>query len=72
MAELGEAPAEFSIDSWYYADEKEMDGKKYNVRCESWVKGSGYGIPQWYLMMEEDGGKWIEKGTPLRVDETEE
>ena len=68
--ELGENPAEFTIDSWYYADGKEYEGKKYNVHCESYVKG--YGMLEWYLMMEEDDGKWIEKGTYLRVDPSEE
>lgn len=42
----------------------EYEGKKYNVHCESYVKG--YGMLQWYLMMEEDAGEWIEKGLPVR------
>ena len=68
--ELGENPSEFTIDSWYYADGNEHEGQKYNVHCESYVKG--YGMLEWYLMMEEDDGKWIEKGTSLRVDPSEE
>ena len=69
-AELNDLPAEFTIDSWYYADGNEYEGQKYNVHCESYVKG--YGMLEWYLMMEEDDGKWIEKGTSLRVDPSEE
>lgn len=68
--ELGEYPPGFTIDSWYYADGKEYEEKKYNVHCESYVRD--YGILEWYLMMEEDDGKWIEKGTSLRVDPSEE
>ena len=65
--ELGEYPPGFTIDSWYYADGKEYEGKKYNVHCESYVKG--YGILEWYLMMEEDEGIYRETGTPLRISE---
>lgn len=67
FSELDGKLEEFTIDTWYFADEKDYNGKKYNIYCESWVRD--YGAPMWYMMMEEEEGRYRETGSSLRIDD---
>lgn len=55
----------FSIVARYHREPKEQDGKKYNISCEYFIKGTG--SEKWYMLLEKRDGRIVEVGETLIV-----